>query len=294
MLTLALMQRLWPRGNSKVPGLIEGIVAAAPTVLPAYGINDDLTLAHAMAQFSHECGAGTEMEENINYTASRAVQVWPSRFKSAEDCYAKVGSFAGDPDFKIKLIDNVYGNRMGNRPGTHDGSSFIGRGLAQTTGRSSYAELGRILNLPLVDQPQLVCDPAHALAAGVADLVQMCGCLPFMQRDDLNQVTRRLNGGYIGLAERAAWLKRWKAALSEGYVAVPNVPADGLPADHEHAAVMALQRALIAEGFDPGAPDGMMGPKTVKAFQLSRGLTADGIVGPKTKPLLDEALSNLS
>jgi predicted chitinase len=122
MLTLEIMHAMWPNGNNSIPGLVEGIVAAAPAVFAKYGLNIDLVIAHAMAQFSHECGAGNEMIENINYTAKRACQVWPSRFQSEADCFAKVGSFAGDPDFRIKLIDNVYGGRNGNRPGTHDGS----------------------------------------------------------------------------------------------------------------------------------------------------------------------------
>src|SRR6266404_5018417 len=81
----------------------------------------------------HHAGSGAEMTENINYTPERACRVWPTRFSNAADCLQKVGSFTGDPDFKIKLIDNVYGGRNGNRPGTHDGSTFIGRGLSQVT-----------------------------------------------------------------------------------------------------------------------------------------------------------------
>src|SRR5437762_1162567 len=129
MLTLAIMHTMWPNGNEKVPGLVEGIAAAAPTVFPKHGLTSDLVIAHAMAQFSHECGAGHEVVESINYTPERACEVWDTRFSDPADCLAKVGSFPGDPDFKIKLIDSVYGNRMGNRPGTHDGSRFIGRGL---------------------------------------------------------------------------------------------------------------------------------------------------------------------
>src|SRR5450755_2246321 len=106
MLTLEIMHAMWPNGDNRVPGLVEGIVAAAPAIFAEYGLNSDLVVAHAMAQFSLECGAGTEMVENINYTAARACQVWPSRFSSEADCYAKVGSSAGDPDFRIKLIDN--------------------------------------------------------------------------------------------------------------------------------------------------------------------------------------------
>ena len=169
---------MWPHGDNKVPGLVEAIAAAAPSVFPKYSLSSDLLIAHAMAQFSHECGAGNAMVENINYTPKRACEIWPSRFSSENDCLEKVGSFAGDPEFPVKLIDNVYGNRMGNRPGTHDGSRFIGRGLAQTTGREGYESLGARTGLKLVDNPDLVAAPANALECGVADFV-LCGCLPF-------------------------------------------------------------------------------------------------------------------
>lgn len=285
MLTLDLMQRLWPHGNAKVPGLLEGIAAAAPIVLLKYQCDSELVIAHAMAQFSHECGAGMEMVENIHYSAERACQVWSSRFRNPADCYAKIGSWPGDPDFAIKLIDSVYGGRMGNRAGTHDGSRFIGRGLPQTTGHDGYMKLGQRMGLDMLANPELVIVPDLALEAGIADFV-LCGCLPHALRDDIGEVTHRLNGGYIGLAERTAWLRRWKIALAAG------APAVAVPDDHPAAAgVLALQRALIAEGFDLGAPDGLLGPKTIKAFQLSRGLAADGVIGPRTRPLLNEALA---
>ena len=212
MLTLQIMQSLWPRGNSKVPGLLEGIAAAAPTVFPKHGLNSELVVAHAMAQFSHECGAGASLVENINYTAQRACQVWPKRFSSEDDCYAKVHSSPGDPDFRIKLIDTVYGGVNGNRPGTHDGSTFIGRGLSQVTGRGNYEALSAQLGLDLVNQPDLVNAPANALECGVTSFV-LCGCLPFAQADDVSGVTKKLNGGFEGLDDRKAWLSRWKSAL---------------------------------------------------------------------------------
>ena len=215
MLTLEIMHAMWPRGNAKVAGLVEGIVAAAPAVFAKYGLNNELVIAHAMAQFSHECGAGTEMQENINYSAARACQVWPSRFSSEADCFAKVGSFAGDPDFHTKLIDSVYGGRNGNLPGTHDGSLFIGRGLSQVTGRGNYEALGTKVGLDLVNHPELVNDPANALECGVADFV-LCGCLPFAESDDVVHVTKHLNGGLTGLDERKDWLARWRAALGSG------------------------------------------------------------------------------
>ncbi|MCU1237659.1 MAG: putative glycohydrolase [Candidatus Solibacter sp.] len=214
MLTLEIMHAMWPRGNAKVPGLVEGIVGAAAAIFPKYRLNSDLVIAHAMAQFSHECGAGAEMVENIHYSAERACQVWPSRFINAADCLAKVGSFAGDPDFRIKLIDNVYGGRNGNRPTTHDGSVFIGRGLSQLTGRGNYETLGAKVGLDLVNGPELVNDPANALECGVADFI-ICGCLPFAEADDVVGVTKHLNGGLTGLDERKGWLARWKTVLGQ-------------------------------------------------------------------------------
>lgn len=72
---------------------------------------------------------------------------------------------------------------------------------------------------------------------------------------------------------------------------VPVAAAQGLAVDtDEHARVRALQKRLVAAGFDAGAIDGDLGPKTIKAFQRSVGLAPDGVVGPMTKPLLDAAL----
>ena len=279
MLTLDILVELWPNGDGKVPGLVEATAAAASTVFPKYGLNNNLLIAHAMAQFSHECGAGMEMTENIHYTPARACVVWPSRFSSASDCLQKVGSFAGDPGFHIKLIDNVYGNRMGNRPGTHDGSTFIGRGFSQVTGREGYKKLGAKVGLDLVGNPDLVNEPTNALECGVADFV-ICGCLPFAANDDVSGVTFHLNGGFIGLAQRTAWLKRWKTALGSIN-----------PAPH---GTVWVQQSLNKLGADPPVvPDGSFGPLTaaaVKAFQSAHGLVVDGKVGPQTTAAIEQAL----
>jgi putative chitinase len=222
-ITETLMRKMWPHGDSKIPGLLAGIARTSAEVFLKYGINNDTILAQFFAQVSHECGAGLEMVENINYTAARACEVWPSRFKSEQDVYDKTGSFPGDPQFHIKLIDLVYGNRMGNRPGTHDGSTFIGRGLSQCTGREGYIKLGNAVHLDLINMPSLINTPQNALECGVADFI-LCGCLPFAQRDDVEGVTKHLNGGYIGLAQRKEWLVKWKAALAAQPVTPPITP----------------------------------------------------------------------
>jgi putative chitinase len=282
MLTPEIMHAMWPNGNNTIPLLVERIVAAAQAVFAKYGLNSDLVIAHAMAQFSVECGAGSEMVENINYTAKRACQVWPSRFSSEADCYAKVGSFAGDPDFRTKLINNVYGGRNGNRPGTDDGSTFIGRGLSQVTGRGNYDTLGAKVGLDLVNNPDLVNFPANALECGVADFIQ-CGCLPFAQADDVSGVTKHLNGGFTGLDERTLWLARWKTAL-------------GSQAPALHSTTW-LQLSLNKLGADPAlVPDGSYGPQTAGAvteFQKAHHLEADGKVGTATLAAIDMALAAL-
>src|SRR3981189_3474443 len=129
-LTLDIMQQQWPHGDQHVPGLVEGLVAAAPTVFAKYGLTTPLTVAHAMAQFSHECGAGLEMVENLNYRAEQLRSQWPSPFTA----------------------DMRYGGRMGNAPPpADDGWNFRGRGLSQVTGREGYAKLAEKSGLDLLD-----------------------------------------------------------------------------------------------------------------------------------------------
>jgi putative chitinase len=278
MLTLEMLQRLWPHGDTKVSGLLEGIAAAAPAVFADFGLNSDLVIAHAMAQFSHECGAGLEMVENIHYSAEGAAKTWPSRFPGgADEVRAKFGTA---PGWQVALIDSVYGGRLGNRAGTHDGSNFIGRGLSQVTGRENYQNLGTKTRLDLVNNPDLACDPANALLCGVADFI-MCGCLPFAEADDVNGVTKHLNGGFIGLSERIAWLAKWKTALGSA-----NPPL--------HSTAW-LQMSLNKLGADPElVPDGQFGPLTshaLRAFQASKGLDPDGKVSDAAFAAIDQALN---
>jgi len=214
MLTQEMMNRMWPVGDSRVSGLRAGIVASAPAVFEKYGLTTPLLVAHAMAQFSHECGAGTEMIENLNYSAEGLIKTWPTRFDQA-----RAASFAHKPQ---AIANAVYNGRMGNHTGTDDGWNFRGRGLSQTTGREGYEKLGAKIGLDLIVSPEIVNEPAHALECGVADFI-LCGCLAPAKEDDVSEVTHRLNGGDIGLAERQVWLLKWKAAL-HGAKPIPAPP----------------------------------------------------------------------
>jgi putative chitinase len=217
----AVLKRLWPHGDQKIPGLVMAIGAAAGEVFARYGIDRPLLVAHVMAQISHECGAGRDVVENLNYTAARMMQVWPKRFPTL----ASAAPYAGNPR---ALANKVYNGRMGNRAGSDDGWIFRGRGAAQTTGREGYQRLSKATGLDVVGDPDLVLSPDHFLECGVADFVN-CGCLPFALADDVTGVTRRLNGGTIGLAERKAWLAAWKTALGHGAGAPATAPVIAAP-----------------------------------------------------------------
>lgn len=206
-LTLAMLMKHWPHGDRVVPGLLEGIIVAASQVFDKYGLTA-LAQAHFLGQASLECGCGTEMSENLSYTAGRLIEVWPKHFN-----HDNAWVYAHNPQ---KLADYIYEppihNDLGNLPNSGDGYSFRGRGLSQVTGREAYVRLGAKLGLDLGNHPELVNDPAHALECGVADFV-LCGCLPFALADNIYEVTQRLNGGQTDAGQRVTYTKIWKGEL---------------------------------------------------------------------------------
>jgi putative chitinase len=233
-----VLSRLWPNGDEKIPGLRAGIIASAPLVFAKYGITTPLLAAHVMAQISHECGAGHDVVENLNYSAGRMMQVWPSRFPTM----ASAAPYAGNPR---ALANKVYNGRMGNASGSDDGWNFRGRGAAQTTGREGYARLAKATGLDVLNHPDLVNEPRTFLECGVADFVN-CGCLPFAKADDVLNVTRRLNGGAIGLAARQAWLAKWKAALGSSPIVLAGAPKAPKPAPVSPAPSAATPQSALA------------------------------------------------
>ena len=207
--------KLWPHGDDKIPGLRAAIVKDAARVFETYGINTKTAMLQFMAQISHECGAGLDVEENLNYSASRMTQVWPSRFPTIEDAVP----YANNPQ---KLANKVYNGRMGNQMYSNDGWNFRGRGGTQVTGREGYTKLGQKLGIDLTASPSLVNDPKWFLEAAAADFV-ICGCLLPALSGDLSRVTRLLNGGYIGIDQRKQWLERWTAENVELPFVLPTV-----------------------------------------------------------------------
>lgn len=276
MITQSLMKQMWPHASD---ALISGIVATAPVVLQKYGLAEPLVLAHFLAQVSEECGAGTELVENLNYTSAASIaRTWPSRFTEAS-----AWPYIRQPQ---KLADYVYNGRMGNAAGSDDGWNFRGRGATQTTGHEGYTALGQKLSLDLISNPDQVNDPNWFLECGAADFI-LCGCLPFAQRDDIRGVTQHLNGGQIGEAAREDWLRRWKAVLS---VVAPAIDENApLAYGAKGWKVTALQQRLVALGYQVGKTDGDFGASTraaVLALQADRAIPTTGIVDAATEAAL--------
>lgn len=205
--------KLWPHSDITIKGLGAGIIAAAPEVFPKYGWDSDLLIAHAMAQFSEETDCGREMQEDMNYSAGRLLQVFPTHFNHAQAIEMQHNPRA--------IADQAYGGRMGNaHPPSDDGWNFRGQGLSQVTGREGYAALAEKTGLDLLNHPEIIIAPATALECGVADLT-LCGCLRYAQDDSLVGVSSMLNVGRYtsnpnminGYSMRRNWLALWKHAL---------------------------------------------------------------------------------
>jgi len=214
MLTRDILARLWPHAPAHK---IDGILSVADDVLRRYSINTPLRLAHFMAQISHENGAGTIARENMNYSAGRLMEVFGQGHHSASVTPAEAARLAHRPEY---IAERVYGlgnpkkaHELGNtRPG--DGWRFRGGGDLQATGGRTYQWLTGICGVDLYVDPDKIADPAIAFRTAAAEF-QALNCLSAADRDDVVLVTRRVNGGRNGLAERKAWLRRWKVALPQ-------------------------------------------------------------------------------
>jgi putative chitinase len=184
--------------------------AAGQKVLDRFGISaTPLRVAHFMAQILHESGAFTIQFENLNYSAERLPKVWPSRFMPKGRL--NPAAYAHNPE---KLANEVYGGRMGNdAPG--DGFKYRGRGLLQLTGKDSYASATKILRQSNAEAPDFTVNPDAVIDAAwclevAASEWSSKGCNEPADQDAIRTVTKRINGGLIGLAERIEWTRRTK------------------------------------------------------------------------------------
>ena len=159
----------------------------------------DLDTSKRQAAFIGQCAVEsanfTRLQENLNYSAQRLTQVWPSRFPNI----SMAEPYANNPE---KLADFVYAGRMGNLQ-DGDGWKFHGRGLIQLTGRENYANCGSGVGVDLIDNPDLLLTPQYAvLSAGW--FWNKKGLNALADTQEYGAMTRRINGGLTGLDERIA------------------------------------------------------------------------------------------
>ena len=160
-----------------------------------FSINTPNKQAAFIGQCGHECGNFKVLEENLNYRAATLMKLWPKRFPTLE----VANQYAGNPK---KIANMVYASRMGNRDeASGDGYRFRGRGCIQLTGHANYFHAGKALDVDFVMQPDLVGTPKYAaLTAGW--FWSTHGCNDIADRADWTLLTKRINGGTIGLDDR--------------------------------------------------------------------------------------------
>lgn len=198
--------------------------------LEEFKINTPIRVAAWLAQTAHESGGWTLLEENLNYRASVMAVCWPNRFaelgpdkkpKRDEKGSLTPNKFALALERKPEIIANVvYASRMGNGPTeSGDGWKYRGRGLKQLTGKDNYTRCGKALGVDLVSRPDLLLQPEYAARSaawfwtsnGCSEIIEGGSCTADSLKTDFAALTKRINGGTIGLPDRE---KRFKAVLA--------------------------------------------------------------------------------
>jgi putative chitinase len=188
----------------------DAVIAQIPDTAAKFEINTPLRLAHFLAQCGHESGGFKATQENLNYSASGLKGIFAKYFKEA----GLAESYQRNPQ---KIASRVYGGRMGNGPeSTGDGYKFRGRGYIQLTGKDNYTAFGRSINEDLTVNPDKVATDYALLSAawffnknglhkmadqGASDAV-------------VTSITKRVNGGTIGLADRIKHFKEYYHLLA--------------------------------------------------------------------------------
>lgn len=187
-----------------------------------FEINTPQRIAGFLAQTSHESGGYTMLTENLNYRAATLAACWPNRFaemvnkKPKKDAKGALipTKLALSIEKKPELIANlVYSSRMGNGPAeSGEGWKYRGRGLKQLTGKDNYKRCGEALGVDLVANPDLLLEPIYA-ARSAGWFWKVNNLSSFADNADIKGMTKKINGGYIGLEQRQALYNKIMAAF---------------------------------------------------------------------------------
>lgn len=279
MLTVEQFKKLYP-GN-KDP---EGWVNAMNEVFPQYGITNAKRIAAFIAQCGHESIGWTAFSENLNYSAKSLNAVFPKYFKNAG---RNADEYARQPE---KIANIVYANRMDNGDSASgDGWRYRGRGPIQLTGKVNYKSFGKAMGVDVVSNPDLVSTDKKIALMSAIWFWNSRNLNDLADNGDIKTMTKKINGGYIGLEDRIKHYNEAIKCLGEDAVVeyeeveveeIEEITIEGiLRRGSRGEGVQLIQEAL---GLDA---DGIFGKGTeaaVKEWQESNGLVADGIVGPLT------------
>lgn len=188
-----------------VPGIpyADHWVEALNILLPDYGINTPKRMAAFIAQCAHESGGFKFLKENLNYKAESLMKTFPKYFHTRElaDQYAK------KPE---KIANRVYASRMGNGDeASGDGFLYCGRGLIQLTGKDNYSWFAASLEIS-VEEAAAYLETFEGAAQSACWFWETNNLNVEADAGDIKKMTKKINGGYIGLEDR---IKHYEHAL---------------------------------------------------------------------------------
>jgi len=196
---------------NKLKGHIpDSVIAMLPDTIAKFELNTPLRLAHFLAQAGHESGGFKAVQENLNYGAKGLLGIFKKYFPTPE----RAALYERKPE---KIANLVYGGRMGNGPEpTGEGWKFRGRGYIQLTGKDNYKAFDAVVAESIVDNPDLVATKYPLLSA--AWFFHKNGLHKIADKGAtdavVTEVTKRVNGGTIGLPDRIKHFKEYYSLLA--------------------------------------------------------------------------------
>lgn len=200
-LTLDQLKKLLPKNP-----YVDHWHHALEQLFPDYEINTANRIAAFIAQCSHESAGFTALKENLNYKAETLTRLWPKLFPAG---VAK--AYASMPNKQEAIANRAYGSRMGNgSEESGDGFKFCGRGLIQLTGRNNYQAFADSLEMDIDDVPEYLATFEGA-AQSACWFWEENKLNQWADKGDILTLTKKINGGTIGLEDR---IKHYEHAIT--------------------------------------------------------------------------------
>lgn len=203
-LTLTQLKQLLPKNP-----YVQQWHNALEQLLPEYEINTPQRIAAFIAQCAHESGGFTALKENLNYKAATLRKIFPKYFPDEDTAQ----HYANLPNKQQAIANKVYANRMGNGDeNSGDGFRYCGRGLIQLTGKDNYTWFAASLSIP-VEEASEYLQTFEGAAQSACWFWETNKLNQWADKDDILTLTKRINGGTIGLEDRIKHYEHAKHVL---------------------------------------------------------------------------------